>query len=58
MDELDLRTLHLDLVETMEALDRAKDRLLTDLPGSATAHLNHALNVLHRIKDRLAKEKF
>jgi len=58
MDDLYLRELHNDLVETNEALERAKDRLHTDLPGSALSHLNHALNVLHRIKDKLAKEKF
>lgn len=42
----------LDLVETKEAIERALDRLNTDLPGSARSHMRHAIVALERVLGR------
>lgn len=47
----------LDIVEAKEAVERALDRLNTDLPGSARSHMRHAIVALERILGRMRDEE-
>lgn len=44
-----------DVVEAMEALERAKERWIAN-PGSAHVHMTHALVVLYRILEKHASQ--